>query len=154
MTTQKPQRSEDFSLPHEKFSNRQDPADWVGLIYNLALRALPLRDIAGKVRCHPETLRDSAVIMETIRAGHADHRLTIEAALFADATADAWRGEDPSERADIRKARTAALRMIKSTIDRKEEFVSPVEVEKIRRLSDEELDAELQKFVAQKKQSL
>ena len=139
--------SDPFVLPYPKFIKSQDK-EWVELAYQLALRSLPLRDIAGKFRTGPSTIRDSAIVMEAIRAGHADHRLTVEAELFNDATANPALGEDAMERAAIRKARTDALKILKHSIDKKEEFIPPAEAEKLKRLSDAELEAELQKFKA------
>jgi hypothetical protein len=134
-----------FTLPYPKFSTKQSEA-WVPLAYQLALRSLPIRDIAAKFRCHPQTIRDSDEIMEAIRAGHADHRLAIENALFQDAMLNPMSFEDPMERATIRTVRANALKILKNSIDKKEEFVPAAEQEKLRRLSDAELELELQKF--------
>lgn len=134
-----------FPLPYPKFSPKQAEA-WVPLAYQLALRSLPLRDIAAKFRCHPSTIRDSEEVMEAIKAGHADHRLAIENALFQDAMLNPMSFEDPMERATIRTVRSTALKILKNSIDKKEEFVPPAEQEKLRRLSDAELEKALLEF--------
>ncbi len=129
--------------PHDKF-RAPEWQDWTDYVYQLALRSLPVKDIAAKLGVHPQTLRNYEPIIAAIQEGHADHRLTIEAELFADATTNPFEFE-PEERAAIRAARASALKILKQAIDKKDDFVPVQETERIRRLSDAELQEELRK---------
>lgn len=133
-----------FKKPHIKFSASQ-AEDWVPYIYELALRSLPLRDIAAKIGVHPSTVRDTPCMNASVLNGHADHRLFVENALYNDAGADPDLGADAAERESIRRSRSAALKILKTSIEKKESFIPPQETERLKRLSDAELHDELKK---------
>lgn len=131
--------------PHEKFKGAE-AQDWLDYVYELALRSLPIRDISAKLGVHPQTLRDYPDIIAMIAEGHADHRLQIDYELFADATANPFDFE-AEERAEVRRARSDALKILKKSIEKKDEYVPPQETERIRRLTDAELQDELRKHL-------
>lgn len=137
-----------LTSPHPKFKS-ENHLDFVPFVYQLALLSMPVKDIAAKCRVHRQTLENYPPIMEAIREGHADHRATIELELFNDATAVPALFE-VEERPAIRAARSAALKILKTAIDKRDDFTPQQEVERIKRLSDAELQEELKKFLEKK----
>jgi hypothetical protein len=132
--------------PHDRLYGH-NKMDFVPYVYELAKVArLPYKDIAAKCNCPIATLRDYPELCAAINEVHADHRIAIEGALFFDALADPldFEGED---RAAVRAARASALRILKAAIDKRDDFIPPTEHERIKRLTDEELQAELKKHV-------
>lgn len=137
-----------FNKPAGKFKGK-DAVEWIPFVYQLALRSLPLRDIAAKLECHPNTVKDYPDLIAAINKGHADHRLTVEHELFSDATANPY-DFDVEERSSVRVARSQAIKILKNSIEKKAEFFSPLDIERIKRLSDAELQEELKKHLEKK----
>ena len=135
-----------FKKPSSRFS-AATASQWVPLAYQMGLRNVPLKVLAYKLNCHINTVRDNLEVLEAYHEGIADHRLTVEDLLWTDATASPDFAVDAVEKAAIRVAKSAALKLLKSTLDRNEAFVAPQETERIRRLSDKELQEELKKHV-------
>lgn len=127
--------------------------DYIDVVFALANKNLPLKEIAALCRCSPSTLKQSEPIMTAIRFGWAEHRLAIESELLGLALARPEEITDVSERIAVRNNKTKALVTIKQFLEKKDEFMESFEAPAASKLSDEELDKQLKKFISTAKLS-
>jgi hypothetical protein len=121
---------------------RSDPGPWTEKLKALSGLNLPLKSIADAFGCAPSTLASDDVPMRIVRLGWATYRATVERELLSMAMEVPGPNATPEEAASIRASKLKALAQIHKVLH-KDPFVPVQEEERVRRLTDEELRAEL-----------
>ena len=133
--------------PTAKFMH-SDAEQWVPFVYQLALRNLSIKHIAGACGCSHSSLQHNELIANTIREGWAEHRFGIENELWVMANTDPSLFEDKEDRISARIQKMEALKVLKKSADVQDTWVGPAEVEKIKRLTDTDLEKAIESEIA------
>lgn len=110
-------------------------------LYRLARQNLSIKQIAAAIGCSYQTISTSPIAMPIVQQAWVHYVLEIDGELHRLATLDLSEVV-PEERAMYSGMKMKALTTIHKEIH-KEPFVGAAEEEKIRRMSDEELEAEI-----------
>lgn len=116
-------------------------------VYELATKNMPIKSIADWFGCSYQTVASNTAVIALIHRGWAEYRHIIEDELLQMATVS-LESIDPTERAIYAGMKTKAAATLHKNLH-KDPFVPPQELERVRRLSDDELAAELEKAKAQ-----
>lgn len=119
---------------------------WKPQLERMSNLNLPIKTIADSFGCSYQRLSTDDDLMSIIRVGWSNYRERIEQELWNLATAEPQLFDDPVERSEVRKQKLVALKAIHVVLHR-EPFIAPIEQERVRRLSDEELQEELKKHI-------
>ncbi len=130
--------------PPENFKP-EDRHIWEPKIRELAELRCSVATIAGSFGLPYTAIRDRDDIQEIIRAGWAVADKKLMSGLWQMFNENEYNWQDAADRVSVRKTKTDAAKIITGRID-KEVPVSPAEQEKLRRLSDEDLVKEIQKY--------
>lgn len=122
--------------------------DYIDVVFALANKNLPLKQISYLCRCSLTTLKSFEPIMTAIHFGWAEHRLAIESELYSLALARPEEIGDVVERVAVRNSKLKALTILKQAADKKDEFLESFDVAPVTKLSDEELDKQLKKYIS------
>lgn len=129
---------------------REDERDiWAPELLRLAKLNFPLRNLCQAMHCGMNTLTTNEDAMYVVHEGWSWYRAEVETALLELAMDQGTGIEDALERKSIKDARLKALQTIHKSMHAAPPE-SLAEQERIRRLSDAELNAEIQKFLNNK----
>jgi hypothetical protein len=120
--------------------------NWAFKLKELAELNLPAKSIADAFGCSYQTLVNHEEAMDIVRRGWAAYRAGIEFELRALAYEKIPEDADPQVAAAIKASKVKAIALIHKVLHAAP-FVPPVEQERLRRLSDEELQTELKKHI-------
>lgn len=112
-------------------------------IYELAKKNLPMKALADWFKCSYQTLSTNEIVMPIVRRGWAEYRERIETEMFNLATLD-LKAVDPDRFETYASMKQKALNTLHNTLH-KDPYIPPQEIERVRRLSDDELKVELEK---------
>jgi hypothetical protein len=129
------------------FFREDERSTWEPRLIQLARLNLSNKVIADAFGCSYSTLTRNQELIVLINMGRAHYAERIQQELYNAAQEDPWAVEDKEERGQIRTNSLKALAILHKELNR-DPWVPPAEQEKLRRLSDEELQKELEKHLA------
>jgi hypothetical protein len=115
-------------------------------VLRLAKTNMPIKAIADWFGCSYQTISTNEVVLPFVKRGWAEYRERIERELFTLATID-LKAVEPDQFDTYASMKQKALNTIHKVLHA-DPYVPPQEVERVRRLSDEELKIELERAAA------
>jgi len=112
-------------------------------LYELALLNLPIKAIADNIGCSYQTITTNDFAASIVRQGHSDYLKKLNAEVHKFAFMDLSQYE-PKERDGYATLKAKCLGDLYKVAN-KDPFVPPQELERVKRLTDEELAIEIQR---------
>jgi len=138
-----------MSSPKRHFNPNEEHI-WGPILLELARKRCTISTITGKFKCGYQTLAQNDSAMEYVRLGWAEHDEEVLDLILAQAKDDPMLYEESVDRTSVRNLKASAIKTLYTTMM---QVIppAPAEVERVKRLTDEELAAEITKIANAKR---